>query len=112
MSDNEHEMRRFPRIEAMQAVLVRKVDDEGSEKLVPTRTIAVGGCSLVTDEPLGIGSDVELMIAVDQNVVNARGRVVYEVSSGDGRTENGIQFTRIDDQAALAIQRLLGRKPE
>lgn len=112
MSDDQREMRRFPRLEAQQAVLVKKLDAEGAEKIVPTKTIAIGGCSLVTDEPLGTGTNVELLIAVDQTVVSAWGRVVYETTAIDGRIENGIEFSRLDDRAAHAIHRLFIRKPE
>ena len=113
MSDTGPDSRRFPRIETRQSVLVRKVDEQGAvEELAPTKTLAIGGCCVVTDRPLGRGSHVELLISLEHNVVTARGQVVYEVLGEDGRTENGIQFTRLDDQAAHAIHRLFIKKPE
>lgn len=113
MSDPNHELRRFPRLESRQAVLVRRVDDASPiEELAPTKTIAIGGCCLVIDEPLGKGSQVELLISLDKHVVTARGEVVYEIPAGDGRTETGIQFARLDDEAAHAIHRLFIKKPD
>lgn len=113
MGDIGRDSRRFPRLESRQAVLIKKVD-EGSavEELAPTRTIAMGGCSLVTDQPYGKGSQVELLISVDQRVVTAHGTVVYENRCEDGRTETGIEFRRLDDEAAHAIHRLFIKKPE
>lgn len=113
MSDTAHEARRYPRLEARQSVLVRKVAEGGEvEELVPTKSIAVGGCCLLTEQAFGKGSPVELLISVGENVVTARGTVVYELPSEDGRTETGIQFSRLDDAAAHAIHRLFIRKPD
>jgi hypothetical protein len=101
--------RRYPRLESRHAVLVRKLTGAVLEEFAPTKTIAVGGCCLVTDEPLGKDSRVELLINVDHRVVTARGRVVYEFPAGDGRTETGIEFLQLDDDAETAIAGLFAR---
>lgn len=113
MSESEREARQYPRLEARQAVLVRKVaEGTAVEELAPTKTIAVGGCSLLTEQAFGKGSPVELLIAMGERVVTARGTVVYENRCEDGRTETGIQFARLDDEAAHAIHRLFIKTPE
>lgn len=113
MSDIGRESRKFPRLEARQAVLIKKVEQgSAAEELAPTKTIAMGGCCLVTDQTYGKGSLVELLISVDHRVVTARGHVVYEHPGEDGRIETGIEFVRLDDEAAHAIHRLFIKKPE
>jgi hypothetical protein len=111
MSEDGSESRRFPRIDASQAVLVRRIDDSGVEALAPMKTIAIGGCCLLSDRALGIGSNVELLISLEEGVVSARGRVVYEIPAEDGRLESGIEFSRLDELAAHAIHRLFIRPP-
>jgi hypothetical protein len=102
MSRADRESRKYPRLESRHAVLVRRLAGD-LEELAPTKTIAIGGCCLVTDEPLGVGSVVELLITVDHRVIQARGRVVYESPSDDGRSETGVEFVQLDDDAQAAI---------
>lgn len=112
MIQADHESRKYPRLESRHAVLVRKLSGSGGEELAPTKTIAIGGCCLVTDEPMGIGSSVELLITVDHRVISAHGRVVYEFPAADGRTETGIEFLALDDDAQAAIIALFQRDIE
>jgi PilZ domain-containing protein len=91
--------RRFPRIASHHAVLAKNL--AGVEEFGHTKTIAVGGCSFVADESLGVGSPLELLITVDGHVVSARARVVYEHDEADGRKEIGVEFASVDDASAI-----------
>ena len=95
--------RRFPRIASHHTVLARSLSD-GLEEFGQTKSIAVGGCSFVADESLGVGSPLELLLTVDGQVVSARARVVYELEE-EGRIEIGVEFASLDD--ANTIERLL-----
>ena len=97
MTDETAPRRRYPRIASHHAVLLKKMGEHPIEEFARTSTIAVGGCSFVTSEEVGAGSSLELLIAVEGGVVNARGRVVYENEIGDGRREVGVEFTSLDD---------------
>jgi len=99
MTDRFSTPRRYPRIASHHAVLARKVSD-GLEEFGRTKSIAVGGCSFVADEAMGIGSPLELLITVDGGVVRAHGTVVYEIDK-DGRKEIGVEFAGVDDTAAI-----------
>ena len=107
MSDEHTTRRRFPRIASHHAVLAKKSGSDGLEEFGRTKSIAVGGCSFIADEPLGVGSPIELLITVDGNVVSARARVVYEHDVDGGRKEIGVEFAGVDD--AGAIERLLAK---
>lgn len=99
-------LRRFPRVASHHSVLVTKLDD-GAEGFAMTKTIALGGCGVITSDRVGVGSSVELLIAVDRDhVVKALGRVVYERTLEDGYTEAGIEFVHLNDDDAKTIEKL------
>ena len=101
--------RRYPRIASHHSVLVRKLGEVPVEEFAHTRTIAVGGCCVVSEEPLGIGSPLELLIAIEGRVLTVRGRVVYEIAATDGRTETGVEFAEMNAADAAAIESLFER---
>lgn len=98
--------RRFPRVAAHHSLLVKKLDGDALEEFATTRTIAVGGCSFISDEPLGIGSRIELLIAIDQRVVKAQGSVIYENPLAHGRQEVGVEFSALEHDDAEVIEHL------
>ena len=97
--------RRFPRIASQHAVLAKRLGTDGLEEFGRTSSIALGGCSFIAEESLGVGSALELLITVDGNVVGAKACVVYEHDVDGGRKEIGVEFATVDD--AGAIERLL-----
>lgn len=110
MSD-KRPARRYPRIAIKRAVLVKSVAGE-KEAIAPTKSLALGGCCFVTDESLGVGSDVDLLMSLGADPVPARGRVVYEMPSADGRTEVGVEFISLAPGAGETIARLMMQPPE
>ena len=99
-------LRRFPRISANHSVLVTKLDD-GAEGFAMTKTMALGGCCFVSAERVGVGSSVELLIAIDRDhVIKALGRAVYERVLDDGYSEVGVEFVHINDEDARVIENL------
>lgn len=106
MSEDFPPRRRYPRIASNHSVLVRKTAGEGLEAFAHTTTIAVGGCSFISDERFGEGSPLELLIAVDHRVISAPARVVYERATVDGRNEIGVEFGNVSEEDAEAIQRI------
>ena len=87
----QDDSRRFPRIPSRNAVLVKETRD-GDEAFVPTRTMSLGGCSFMSQEEIGSGEVLELLISVDQRVISAPARVVYSRLSDDSRYEVGVEF--------------------
>jgi hypothetical protein len=95
VADEDPKQRRFPRIVAEHAVMVTKVGAETLEEFAKTRDLALGGCMFLSDEPLGKGSVIELLISLSGRVVRTTARVVYENASGR-RFEVGVEFLRLD----------------
>jgi c-di-GMP-binding flagellar brake protein YcgR len=103
--------RRFPRIDAHHSVLLKRLGDD-LEEFARTRTIALGGCSVVSNDRIGVGSTLELLIAAEGGVITARGRVIYENEMRDGRFEIGVEFGDVSDQDAARIQQVLEKPRE
>lgn len=98
--------RRFPRIASQHSVLFKRLGDE-LEEFAKTRTMALGGCSVVSSERPGVGSTLELLIASEGGVITARGRVVYENELPDGRFDIGLEFGDLSEENADRIQQVL-----
>jgi hypothetical protein len=98
--------RRFPRIASQHSVLLKRLGDE-LEEFAQTRTMAIGGCSVVSGERVGVGSTLELLIAAEGGVITARGRVIYENEVADGRFDIGVEFRELSEEDAERVQKVL-----
>ena len=107
-------IRRFPRIEATHAVMVRILGPGDFEEFARTRVIGPGGCMFVSEESLGFGSLMELSIALRGRVVKTDGRVVYEIRKSATEHQVGVEFLRISpaDRAYLEILAAGPRPPD
>lgn len=103
MDDEYPQKRRFPRIPAENAVLVRKIGEEPVEGFATMKTVGLGGCMFVHDSSFGPGSVLEVLISIKSWVVKATGRVVYEIPRDDSALEVGMEFIEISpaDKAVL-----------
>ncbi len=107
MPDNAREQRRFPRVPAEKAILVKRLGDDASEALAKTRTVGAGGCMFVHHEPLGAGTRVELLISLPHRVIRAEARVVWEDVKQPGRVEVGVEFLGISPKDKRALDEAL-----
>jgi c-di-GMP-binding flagellar brake protein YcgR len=114
--------RRFPRIQAQHAVMVRLLGTSTFEEFARTRVIGPGGCMFVSEESLGFGSLMELSIALRGRVVKADSRVVYEIRRSETEHQVGVEFLRISaadreyletliTQRAIAAEPPVSRRP-
>jgi hypothetical protein len=97
------ERRRFPRVSARTAVHLTKLDASQSGDLSLTKTIGLGGCLVIHEGPLGIGTSVRLVFYLKEDVAEARGRVVYETERAGGWYDVGVEFVDLPtlDRAVL-----------
>jgi c-di-GMP-binding flagellar brake protein YcgR len=95
-------IRRFPRVQAEHAVMVRLLGVRPFEEFARTRILGPGGCMFVSEESLGYGSLMELSIALQGRVLKTDSRVVYE-NEQNGMHQVGVEFLRISpaDRAFL-----------
>jgi hypothetical protein len=110
MVEDRKEHRRYPRIPAEFTVLVKHLGQPDDEGIAKTKSVGVGGCSFIHDEPLGRGTVVEVLISMHGEVVRATARVVNEVVQSDSRFEEHMEFLFISDVHRQVLERLLERK--
>jgi c-di-GMP-binding flagellar brake protein YcgR len=104
MVEEPRAFRRFPRVPAENAVLVRKVGDEGPDVLATARSVSSGGCMFAHQERLGAGTAVELLISLPGRVIKAQARVVWENERASGEVEVGVEFVRISPEDRRALE--------
>lgn len=107
MSEERRSQRRFPRVPAEQAVLVRKSRGKEHGEILKTRTVGLGGCMFVSAHPIGVNISLDLAILVQMRVANARGRVVYQNRRGDGAYEVGVEFLQTTPRDMEVIRDLV-----
>jgi PilZ domain len=103
--------RRFPRIASQHAVLVTKAGPEKLEEFAKTRDLGLGGCMFLSEEAIGVGSVIEVLISVAGRVVATTARVVYE-NAGDRRFEVGVEFLRLHASDREFLQSFFDADPE
>lgn len=112
-AEHDPARRRFPRIAAQHSVLLKKIGEgEELEEFARTKTLAAGGCSVASRERVGVGSNLELLIAADGDVLKVKGRVVYENELADGSSDIGVAFADLTPQDAERITQLLEKPRE
>lgn len=92
-SQNHH--RRYPRRPFQRPVLVKVLGDRPSEDFAQTRVIGLGGCCFVTERSVGSATQLDLLISLDDGVIQADGRVVYEIPRGASGREVGVEFLHL-----------------
>ena len=101
--------RKFPRIPAEHAVMVRLLGGPRFEGFAKTRVIGLGGCMFVNRESLGYGSLMELLISVEGRVIRADARVAYEVPKNGREHQVGVEFLRLHPSDRELLSSLISR---
>ncbi len=109
MTAPETEHRRYPRIPARYAVLVRCIDPP-VEGFARTSDLSIGGCGVLTEERIPAHAAVELLITIDHQIVRVTGRSVYSRPRSDGRHEIGIEFLDVAYEDVELIEKIFVSK--
>jgi c-di-GMP-binding flagellar brake protein YcgR len=104
--------RRFPRVKAEHAVMVRLLGTLPFEEFARTRVIGPGGCMFVSEESIGFGSLMELSIALQGRVLKTDSRVVYEISRSATEHQVGVEFLRISQADREFLETFISRRKE
>lgn len=96
-SDRFIERRRQPRRRAIHLVSLKQssAGDSGQVAVILGRTLALspGGATVETSEPLEVGAEMDLELAVDAQIVEAHGTVVHVDPESEGRYSIGVEFS-------------------
>lgn len=101
--------RRYSRAPAEHQVRIRVRSDRQPDRVSRTRVISPGGCMLVSEDPLGPGSLLELIISLDGHLLLTEARVAWE-RPGPGEHHVGIEFLRIHPKDREILARLVASK--
>jgi len=105
-------IRRFPRVSAVHAVMVRLLGVKAFEEFARTRVIGPGGCMFVSEESLGFGSLMELSIAVRGRGVKTDSRVVYEIRKSPTEHQVGVEFLRISSSDRSFLESIVAQRKD
>ena len=110
------ERRRTTRVESVNLVRIESEDEENrltSGQSARTLDLSTGGAKveITSAEPFSVplGRELRFTMTLDEKVVPARGRVVYERWETDEKTIVGIEFTELAPEDRQAIEDFLGK---
>lgn len=104
--------RAHPRIKALNLVQISRFDEEGFRADLATgRTLDIsrGGMRLELHHHLPLRSIVGLTLALDNELVEVRGRVVHLEEIDEERCSMGIQFVDLGPEARAMFDRYLAQ---
>lgn len=99
--------RHHPRVKNLSLVQVDRHDEEGLQADLATgRTldISTGGIRLELHHSLPLRTIVEMSLALDNDLVDVRGKVVYLEEIDDERCAMGIQFLDVTEEARRQLE--------
>lgn len=102
-----NERRREPRVHALYHVIITADGTSREVDMTVGRTLDVSAAGVRVETPglLGVDDQVRLEIAVEETLIDARGRVVRVARVGR-LIEAGIEFTSITDSDRAELQKL------
>ena len=100
--------RHHPRVKHLNLVQVDRHDEAGAQADLATgRTLDIspGGIRLELYHALPLRTLVEMSLALDDHLVDVRGKVVYLEEIDSERCAMGIQFIDVTDEARKRLER-------
>ena len=101
------EKRASPRIRSLNLASYVPKKDELQEYIISigrTLDVSEGGAKIETHRKLDRGLQLELEIAVEDQIISARGEVLYSTELADGLFGTGIRFTSIAKEDRRLLQ--------
>ena len=105
--DSVREKRASPRIRSLNLTSYVPRKGEQQEYIISigrTLDVSEGGAKIETHRQLDKGLQLELEIAVEDQIISARGEVLYSRELGDGLFGTGISFTSIAEEDRRLLQ--------
>jgi hypothetical protein len=101
------EKRASPRIRSLLLASYVPRKDEQQEYIISigrTLDVSEGGAKIETHRQLDKGLQLELEIAVEDQIISAKGVVLYSQELGNGLFGTGISFTAINEEARRLLR--------
>ncbi len=105
--ESVREKRASPRIRSLNLASYVPMKDKRQEYIISigrTLDVSEGGAKIETHRKLDRGVQLELEIAVEDQIISAKGEVLYSTELGHGLFGTGIRFTFIAEEDRLLLQ--------
>ena len=101
------ENRKSPRINSYNLLAYVCLDENNDPKrqgMGRTLNVSEGGILLETHAPIDPQYIVSLTISLEDEIMDIKGKVVYNKERDDGKSESGIQFIEIDESKIRVLK--------
>jgi len=112
MTEQKPDRREFKRVSSLNLVSLELLDDRGNvAKIVIgiTLDLSVKGTKLEIDEPVPFLSDIKFQIALKENILKVKGKVVYLNRIEEKKFHCGVQFHVLSPKDKALIEDFLKR---
>lgn len=106
----KEEKRKHSRIDSLHLlnyVFLDENEDEDTQGMGRTLNISEAGILLETHNPIPINNIIALTIGFEEDVVDIKGRVVYNTKNSENMFESGIEFFDVDETAKNILQQYI-----
>ena len=110
MTEQKPNKRQFERVSALNLVSLEQLDGWGNVSMVimgRTLDLSVGGIKLEIAEPVPFLSDIEFQIALKENILKAKGKVVFLRQTEEKKIHCGVDFEDLSQEAQALIEDVL-----
>lgn len=104
--------RQYPRVPTENVVLIHRIGPAEQKEMATARQIGLGGLMISSVDSLGVDAYLRLAITIDNEVVEATGRVVWEKPAEDGSFDVGVAFVSIDSAHSETIMAQMAQAAE
>jgi len=104
------EKRKHPRVKAENLVSYFLLDDKGNEieeGIGRTINVSMGGILIETNKPIGTQDVLLMIIGLDDEIMNMKGKVVHCRAEDSGMFRTGIQFLEPKENIQLFVTSLI-----
>lgn len=105
----EAPQRRYHRVVRRRPVVVTSSAGETACSFARMESVGRGGALLLCDQPLAVGSELELTICLAGGVIRTRARVLYHLKTGRSTDEEvglGVEFLAVVGDGAELLDHL------
>jgi c-di-GMP-binding flagellar brake protein YcgR len=113
MTDQKPNKRKFDRINTLNLVSLEQLDGWGNVAMIlmgRTLDLSVGGIKLEITEPVPFLSDIQFQIGLHEDILRAKGKVVFLRQTEDKKIHCGVDFTDLSPKDRRLIEQFLEEK--
>jgi len=110
MTEQKPDRRQFERVSSQNLISLEPLDDLGNGSIVimgRTLDLSVKGAKLEIDDPIPFLSDIKFGIALKENILKVKGKVVYMVKMENKKIHCGVHFKDLSPENKALIEDFL-----